>query len=309
MKNRQPEYGNNQENVINVATVVGNVQVRSWKDPRVSILISEPILVNMKVGKRVCRTFIDLGSGVAGLMSSDFVKETRIKTSDIRDDLYLRYGNGEIISLANDFTTRLNCNIQGKTFLQRFVVSPAPLPGVDAILGLKFFQEHLGTLIWEGPNKDSVFTFPDGNKWRGDSNPLYADNAIDMCHISAQEASQFIRGYDQRTVDVFVISVTQTLIDKGYMGTGKPDKSKIPKIIQDILEEFLDRLVPLVPEDLPLRCEINRRFCANGYSHHRREYSGQIKGIHHVQCRITSFAGITTRLTRERLHREMYQLE
>ena len=34
-------------------------------------------------------------------------------------------------SLANDFTTRLNCNIQGKTFLQRFVVSPAPLPGVS----------------------------------------------------------------------------------------------------------------------------------------------------------------------------------
>ena len=75
-----------------------------------------------------------------------------------------------------------------------------------------------------------------------------------MCHISAQEAaSQFIRkiGYDQRTVDVFVISVTQTLIDKGYMGPGKLDKSKIPKIIQDILEEFLDRLVLLVPEDLP----------------------------------------------------------
>ena len=102
-------------------------------------------------------------------------------------------------------------------------MSPAPLPGVDAILGLKFFQEHLGTLGWEGPNTDSVFTFPDGNKWRGDSTPLSADNAIDMCHISAQEASQFIRkiGYDQRTVDVFVLSVTQTLIDKGYMGPEK----------------------------------------------------------------------------------------
>ena len=41
--------------MINVATVMykdGNVQVRSWKDPRVSILISEPILVNStKVGK------------------------------------------------------------------------------------------------------------------------------------------------------------------------------------------------------------------------------------------------------------------
>ena len=249
------EFGNSQDNVVNVASVTykdGNVQVRSWKDPRVSTLISEPILVNMKVGKRVCRTLIDLGSGVAGIMSSEFVKDTRIRTSDIRDELYLRYGNGEI-SLANDFTTRLNCNIQGKTFLQRFVVSPAPLPGVDAILGLKFFQEHLGTLSWEGPNKDSVFTFPDGNKWRGDSNPLYADNAIDMCHISAQEASQFIRkiGYDQRTVDVFVISVTQTLIDKGYMGPGKPDKNKIPKIIQELLDEFIDRMVPLLPEDLP----------------------------------------------------------
>ena len=47
----------------------------------------------------------------------------------------------------DDFiTTRLNCYIQGKTFLQRFVVSPAPLPGVDAILGLKFFQKHLGNV-------------------------------------------------------------------------------------------------------------------------------------------------------------------
>ena len=139
-----------QENTINVASVTykdGNVQVRSWKDPRVSTLISEPILVNsMKVGKRVCRTLIDLGSGVAGIMSAEFVKDTNVKTSGIRDDLYLRYGNGETL-LANDFTTRLNCNIQGKTFLQRFVVSPAPLPGVDAILGLKFFQEHLGTLL------------------------------------------------------------------------------------------------------------------------------------------------------------------
>ena len=115
----------------------GNVQVRSWKDPRVSTLISEPILVNMKAGKRVCRMLIDLlGSGVAGIMLSEFVRDTNVKTSDIRDDLYLRYGNGEI-SLVNDITTRLNCNIQGKTFLQRFIVSPAPLPGVDAILSLQ----------------------------------------------------------------------------------------------------------------------------------------------------------------------------
>ena len=35
----------------------------------------------------MCRTLIDLGSGVAGIMSSEFVKDTRIKTSDIRDDL------------------------------------------------------------------------------------------------------------------------------------------------------------------------------------------------------------------------------
>ena len=71
-----------------------------------STLISEPILVNMKVGKRVCRTLIDLGSGVAGIMSSEFVRDTNVKTSGIRDDLYLRYGNGEI-SLANDFTTEV----------------------------------------------------------------------------------------------------------------------------------------------------------------------------------------------------------
>ena len=72
----------------------------------------------------------------------------------------------------------------------------------------------------EGPNKDSFFTFPDGNKWRGESNSLYADkNAIDMCHISAQEAYQFIRKiiHDQRSINVFVISVTQALIDKGHM--------------------------------------------------------------------------------------------
>ena len=83
----------------------------------------------------------------------------------------------------------------------------------------------MGTLGWEGPKKDSVFTFPDGNKWRGDSNPLHADgNAIDMYHISAQEAALFIRkvGHDQRTADVFVISVTQALIGKGHMpGTVK----------------------------------------------------------------------------------------
>ena len=48
-----------------------------------------------------------------------------------------------------------------------------------------------------------------------------------------------------------MISGTQTLIDKGYMGPGKPDKNKIPKIIQDLLEEFIDRMVPLLPEDLP----------------------------------------------------------
>ena len=81
------EFGISQENVINVASVTykdGNVQVRSWKDPRVSTLISEPILVNMKVGKRVCRTLIDLGSGVAGIMSSEFVK-LRHKREDVKN--------------------------------------------------------------------------------------------------------------------------------------------------------------------------------------------------------------------------------
>ena len=37
-------------------------------------------------------------------MSSEFVKDTRIKTSDIiRDDLYLRYGNGEISFIGQRF--------------------------------------------------------------------------------------------------------------------------------------------------------------------------------------------------------------
>ena len=129
-----------------------------------------------------------------------------------------------------------------------------------------------------------------------------------MCHISAHEAALFIRevGHDQRTADVFVIiSVTQALIDKEHMGPAKPDKSKVPKIIQDILEEFQDRLVPLVPEDLPDARATDGSAQMDIHSHHRREYSCQTKSIQYVQCRITSFAEIITRLTRERLHREM----
>ena len=156
-------------------------------------MISEPFIVNMKVGKRICRTLIDLESGLAGLMSLVVVEETSIKTSDIlKEDLQLRYANGEI-STASELTTRLNCNVQNKTFVQRFVVSNKPLPGVDAIIGLRFLQEHKGILSWEGPNDDqAVISFPDGWKWRGDNNSLYADiNEVDtMLHISAQEAAQ-----------------------------------------------------------------------------------------------------------------------
>ena len=70
----------------------------------------------------------------------------------------------------------------------------------------------------------------------------------------SQEAAEFIRKIDQRELtDVFVISVVkQLLIDKGVMNPDKSGKRPIPKIIQDILEEYKDRLVPLVPTaDLP----------------------------------------------------------
>ena len=92
------------------------------------------------------------------------MEDTSIKTSDIKGDLQLRYANGEI-STASELTTRLNCNVQNKTFLQRFVVSDKPLPGVDAVIGLRFLQEHKGILSWEGPNDDqpiSAFQM-DGN--------------------------------------------------------------------------------------------------------------------------------------------------
>ena len=37
---------------------------------------------------------------------------------------------------------------------------------------------------------------------------------MDMCHVGAQEAAEFLRKIDQKeSTDVFVISVTQALID------------------------------------------------------------------------------------------------
>ena len=76
----------------NVASVMykdGNVQVRSWKDARVSILISEPILVNMSESreKSVSHVDQDLESGIVSGSNvvAEFVKDTSIKTSGIRD--------------------------------------------------------------------------------------------------------------------------------------------------------------------------------------------------------------------------------
>ena len=246
-----------EEKVVNVASVdmdeEGKITVRSWKDPRISMLVSKPFMVNMKIRKRVCRTLIDLGCGLAGMMDKSFAEEAGIKTSNLKEDIHLRYAD-DARATATDITAKVDCNVQLKSFKQHFVISPKPLPGVDAILGLRFFQENEGGLNWEGSKHDqAVFTFPDGCKWREESNPLHADgNAVDMCHIGAQEAAEFLRKIDQKEMtDVFVISVTQALIDKGVMASNKSEKRPLPKIIQDILDKNKDLLVSLVPTDLP----------------------------------------------------------
>ena len=52
----------------------GKMIVRTWKDP---LLVSKPFMVNMRIKKRVCRTLIDLGCGLAGMMCKPLYLQIR----------------------------------------------------------------------------------------------------------------------------------------------------------------------------------------------------------------------------------------
>ena len=80
-------------------------------------------------------------------------EEAGIKTSNLKEEIHLRYAD-DIRATATDITAKVDCNVQLKSFKQHFVISPKPLPGVDAILGLRFFQENEGGLNWEGSKHD-----------------------------------------------------------------------------------------------------------------------------------------------------------
>ena len=257
----------------------GEITQRSWenrlKEDRVAdgwetpsrITVGKPLLLSMKIinpkGGTNVLTLYDEGSD-ANIISPRIFEQLKVGALLMDKPLDLHYAD-DTHAEATKRTIGIRFMCQGREFVEQFIVSPTELPGVDIMLGRPFAVGKRAAKMWDLDREKLVFE--DGTSWWfTDTDTIGAD--VPICHVGAKEGNEFLKqGKFERPTEVYAISVKELLAERGHLKT-KPDVKDHPKIIQEVLDAFIDIQSRTLPEDTP---ELAER---------REEW-----GVHHINLK------------------------
>ena len=226
-----------------------------WQQ-RDSELVARTLLFRARMGSIEIRFIYDTGSQVQ-MVSASLAERAGLAT--MPTDMQLEFADGSTMD-CNRVTTRQTINIQGGSFLERFVVSKTDIAGVDMILGLGFAERSRAQLIWpkEGSTDVPFLLFPDGVKWYGED--VVGTTSPRICTINAKQTERFVKDC-KGDFNLVAVSLSEILTREEAL------KRNPAQPVEAVLQEVLDDFKDIFREDLPLDLPSQRQDQPNSIHH------------------------------------------